>query len=703
MSLKLSTKLMLTCVVFAAVPLAVVGVMTWRMANELGDNAASEYATIAKNVGDTIDRNLFERYGDVQAFGLNKVVQNHDFWYQQGKNTPLIDAMNSYVDTYDIYYFTLLIDTNGKLIAVNTKDDSGQPLESDCLYEADYAEESWFQDAMAGRFYESEDGQFTGTVVEHLQVDPQVQQIYGDEGLTLGFTAPVYDQDGQIVAVWKNVAKFSIAEEITYSFYQDLKQRGLGEAEITLLDENGNIIIDCDPTSRGTEEVVRNMDVIGKLNLVEKGVEAAVKVVNGETGSLSNSFHARKEIDQCAGYAPLSGALGFPGMKWNTIVRVPRHQALASANKLKSIWMLIASVSAVVVLIGAYFLARTLVRPIKATAAMLKEIAQGEADLTRRLDATGKDEIAEMAKWFNLFIERIQGVVAKVIENGGSLANTAKDLTSTATSLGNGASNTTAQSATVSSAAEEMSINMGNMATSTGDMTTNIGTVAKAMEEMTSSISEIAQNAEQASSVAGNAAGLAESSNQTIGQLGTAADEIGKVIEVIQDIAEQTNLLALNATIEAARAGDAGKGFAVVATEVKELAKQTADATEDIRNRIEGIQGSTQEAVHSIGEISEVISQVSSVSQTIASAVEEQSIIAKEISHNVTQTSDIATSVSTGVTESAEASREITRSIVEVDQATKQTASAATQTQQSGAALSNLSSSLHDLLNEFNV
>ncbi|NOY29744.1 MAG: PAS domain S-box protein [Planctomycetes bacterium] len=334
-----------------------------------------------------------------------------------------------------------------------------------------------------------------------------------------------------------------------------------------------------------------------------------------------------------------------------------------------------------------------------------------EGDLTQVYEVGESDEdtqevhntFSEIAKAVNSMCGNLREVISGVAKNAETLNSTSSDLSTTANQLAQGAGETTNQSATVSSAAEEMSINMNNMAASTEEMTTNIKTVASAVEEMTTSIAEIAKNAEQASSVAGNAASLAESSNQTIGQLGSAADEIGKVIEVIQDIAEQTNLLALNATIEAARAGDAGKGFAVVATEVKELAKQTADATEDIRNRIEGIQGSTQEVVTSIGEISEVISQVSNVSQTIAAAVEEQSVTTKEIARNVSQTSDAATSISSGVAESASASQEITRSITEVDQAAKQTSVAAAQTQESGSALSNLAEDLQGLVSKFQV
>lgn len=326
------------------------------------------------------------------------------------------------------------------------------------------------------------------------------------------------------------------------------------------------------------------------------------------------------------------------------------------------------------------------------------EVAEADND-TRSTQET----FSEIANAVNAMCSNLRKVIRGVAENAQTLNAKSSELSDTASQLENGAGETTTQSASVSSAAEEMSINMSNMAATTEQMTSNVKSVAASIEEMTASISEIAKNAEQASSVAGNAANLAETSNSTISQLGSAADEIGKVIEVIQDIAEQTNLLALNATIEAARAGDAGKGFAVVATEVKELAKQTAGATEDIRNRIVGIQGSTQEVVESIDEISKVISEVNSVSTTIAAAVEEQSVTTREIAKNVSETSEAAASVSTGVTESASASQEITRSITEVDQAAQSTASAATLTKETGGSLSSLASELQGLVSKFKV
>ena len=893
----LRTLLMLVCVTVAVVPLTVLSLVMWRSAEKMADSSAAEYNAAAISIADRIDRNLFERYGDVQAFGLNSIVLDKELWYQADESNAIVKAMNSYVDTYDIYYLTLLVDMEGKLIAVNSRDDSGNPVSTESLYGKSFASESWYKDAIAGRFYESEDGSFTGTVVEHLHVDPSVSEIYGDEGLSLGFTAPVRDADGNTIAIWKNVAKFGLVEEIILSSYQEIAARGLASAEITLLDDAGNVIVDCDPTIVGENTIKRDMSVIGKFNLADKGVQAAENVVRGESGSLTRSYHTRKEIDQCAGYTPLRGALGFPGMKWNVLVRVACNEAFATANQLKTICIATFSISLLAVLAGSFLLARSISNVIKKTvdsmqaasnkdynvrvesklcsdlntmtsslnemldslnefthrsadfegkntaidramaiiefnmdgtiidanenflntvgykideirgqhhrmfvepdyaaggeyklfwerlnrgefdtaeyrrignggkeiwiqasynpifgvdgkpvkvvkyatditsqvvesraqeardkkvseyqqhevnrvSTLMARVAAG--DLTQRYEVSAADEdtksvhdaFSSIASAVNDMCSNLRQVIGNVANNATGLSSNSVTLSSTASQLTRGAEEMTTQSATVASAAEEMATNMRNMACSTEQMTSNIGTVAKSVEELTGSITEIAKTAEQSSSIAGRAAELTQASNTTIGQLGSAAEEIGKVIEVIQDIAEQTNLLALNATIEAARAGEAGKGFAVVATEVKELARQTAGATEDIRERIQVIQASTTEAVDSIREVGDVIEQVNQTSGTIASAVEEQSILTQGIAQSINETAEQTSAVSSGVTESATACDEVARSISSVDEASRQTAQGATETESIGQSLSNLAEELSSQVANFKI
>lgn len=699
MKLSIRNKLLAACMLCGIVPTLVIGGMALKAGNRMAEQTVQELKTVSVSIGDKIDRNLFERYGDVQAFGLNHVIRDRNSWYHASQDNPIVKAMNDYVDTYDIYYLTILVDLDGKLIATNTKDADGSDIDTASLYSKNFSDEQWFRDVKQGNYYSSDDGSFTGTVVEHLYVDPFAKQIYNDEGLALGYSAPVRDSYGNTIAIWKNVTKFSLVEEIFQTAYVELKERGLESSELTLLDESGHVIIDYDPSASGTTDLVRDLSVIGKLKLTGQGLDAADNVVAGQSGSVIDSYHPGKDIYQCAGYAPLKGALGFPGMKWNVITRVNASEALAGVKSLRNTVLSSAAIILTLITIGAYFLASRLTRPIRSTVQTLSEMAEG--DLTRRMESGSGDEFEDMAESFNEFAKSIESAIQGLSSNAANLDTSSNELANVSHSLACGANDATGQSSTVAAAAEEMSVNMSNIARSTEEVSRNVKSAASSVEQMNASIGEVAENAERAAAVAGDAATLVQLSDKKIEDLGSAADEIGKVIQVIQDIAEQTNLLALNATIEAARAGEAGKGFAVVATEVKELAKQTAAATDDIRRRIEGIQGSTGDAVHAIREISQVIGNVNEVSRTIAAAVEEQRIMSRQISETVGQTAIASETVAKGVSESAIASEEITQNISRVDKVLQSTAAGAAQSKSAGDNFSKLSSDMRGLVSRF--
>ncbi|MGA2256453.1 MAG: methyl-accepting chemotaxis protein [Thermoguttaceae bacterium] len=355
---------------------------------------------------------------------------------------------------------------------------------------------------------------------------------------------------------------------------------------------------------------------------------------------------------------------------------------------------------ALAIVFGVIF-ALSISRPLSECVGFAEAMAAG--DLTGTVKVTRKDEIGQLVVALNTMGSNLRQMFAKIVKSTQGLAGAASELSSTATQLASGADETTSQSNTVATAAEEMSANMNSVAAATEQMSANVRVIASSIEELTASITEVARSSEQAANVANSAAGLANEGNARVSELGTAASEIGKVIEVIQDIAEQTSLLALNATIEAARAGDAGKGFAVVASEVKELAKQTAAATEDIRHRIEGIQTSTGLAVRSIGEITDGIKKVNEVSGTIASAVEEQSITTREIAKNVAETSTAAQTVARGVAESAAVTREIAKNIAQVDSATRHTAQGAVIAQTAGGKVAQVADELNAAVGQFKV
>jgi methyl-accepting chemotaxis protein len=244
-------------------------------------------------------------------------------------------------------------------------------------------------------------------------------------------------------------------------------------------------------------------------------------------------------------------------------------------------------------------------------------------------------DLSEVAIAFNEMITSVRDSIRQIAEVAATVASSAEELTAVSGEMSGNASQTAEQATSVSASAEQVS--------------QNAITVATAVEEMTASIREIARNSAQGAKIATDAVETAVKTNATINKLGQSSIDIGKVVKVITSIAQQTNLLALNATIEAARAGDAGKGFAVVASEVKELAKQTASATEDISQRIEAIQTDTNGAVEAITDITGVVNQISDIQTTIASAVEEQTATTSEISRNVAESAKGATDIAKNI------------------------------------------------------
>ena len=322
-----------------------------------------------------------------------------------------------------------------------------------------------------------------------------------------------------------------------------------------------------------------------------------------------------------------------------------------------------------------YFLVhKMVVNPIKKVSHSIHEIARGEGDLTQRLEIRSHDELGSLAVGFNNFVETLEKKAETQIEiqvgvqrGTEELSAIVSELASVSGEISQRSNNILVQSNMVAVAAAEMSTNMDSISSASQASQENLSSVASATEEMTATVAEIAENAEQAREITSEAVTNVASASGKVNDLGVAAQEISKVTDTIIEIAEQTKLLALNATIEAARAGEAGKGFAVVANEVKELAKQTNDATADISHKIEAIQAGTNGTVEEIALITTVINRVNDIVNTIATAVEEQNVTTQDIAGNIGQATMGMTDVVNNVGQAAMAAREINNNITEVN------------------------------------
>jgi methyl-accepting chemotaxis protein len=345
--------------------------------------------------------------------------------------------------------------------------------------------------------------------------------------------------------------------------------------------------------------------------------------------------------------------------------------AVKSAQKARTQLIAILVVGSLVSVLVAWAVSRRITGSITRVATVLDGLADG--DLTGTAEVAARDELGRMADSLDTATANLRALVGTIHGSATSLSAAAEEMAGTSGQIAASAEESSAQAMIVSAAAEQVS--------------RNVQTVAAGSEEMGASIREIAHNANEAAKVAGQAVEVAAATTGTVSKLGESSTEIADVIKVITSIAEQTNLLALNATIEAARAGEAGKGFAVVATEVKELAQETARATEDIARRVEAIQGDTAGAVEAIAEISGIIGRINDYQLTIASAVEEQSATTNEMNRNVS--------------EAATGSTEIAQNITGVATAAEVTTEGVAQSQQAVTELARMSSDLQSAVSRF--
>lgn len=368
-------------------------------------------------------------------------------------------------------------------------------------------------------------------------------------------------------------------------------------------------------------------------------------------------------------------------------------------------YYMLATVGTIYILLTlvALYIIKNIVQSLTFMKIRFRDVAEGEGDLTMRIPVNGRDEINDLAFWFNTFLERLQNIILRISSNSNSVDKSAKELLDISHNMTASSTSTSVKADSVANHASEMSTSLIEVSTSMEEASDNASYVATAAEEMSSTISEIASNSERARTISDDAVNQAEQTSIQIEELGKAAENIGKVTEAITEISEQTNLLALNATIEAARAGEAGKGFAVVANEIKQLAHQTAEATFDIKKNIGDVQNTTNITVDSIDKITTVINQVNDIVGEIATAVDEQSAATSEIASNISKTTMGIMSINENVTKSSETAREIVEEIEDVNHNAANLSASSDLVEKRAESLNRGSQQLQEIVNTFKV
>ncbi|MBF0451941.1 MAG: DUF3365 domain-containing protein [Candidatus Magnetomorum sp.] len=347
------------------------------------------------------------------------------------------------------------------------------------------------------------------------------------------------------------------------------------------------------------------------------------------------------------------------------------------------------------------FTQQSLIRPLEQSNQLVGKIAHG--DLTQTIIIQQNDEFGLMIGFLNQMSLNLKKMIINILQASDDLKQSSNKLRDISVGLSDNVHDTQNKSNHASASASEMSNNMDSIAAAVEETSTNVSIVAESAESMTTTLHDISRNTEKARQITGDAVTQAQNASVQINALGKSAQEITIVTETINDISEQTNLLALNATIEAARAGEAGKGFSVVANEIKELAKQTSLATDQIKEKIIGIQGAIDSTVNQIGNILAVINNVNEIVSTIASSVGQQLATTQEIANSVIQASEGIKEVTRNVTQACRFSADIAKDISEVNRSTGDVSIKSTDVDKNAKELNTFVETIKEMLLKFKV
>jgi methyl-accepting chemotaxis protein len=667
----LGGKLIALFLALGLIPMAVIGVVAFSKASgSLQSSAQSRVDEVAFNVTDKLDRNLFERYGDVQAFAQSDPAKA----MEPARLTTWMDTM---MGTYTpIYNLMVVADTGGKVIAANTVDLAGEKVDTSRLIGTDVSKEPWFTTAAEGKLKPGE------TLVEDLHKDALTGAVWGEstpESLAMSFTYPIRADDGKIVGVWTNRFNWQVTGDILTAALERSKKAGDATAKLYVLSKQGTILASDSPA----DTLARPLgDLPGD-------------VLGGRFASAGFSL--------------------YPGVSWSVVATQERSEALAAAGSLRTATLLAALVAAILLGLIAWRVARSFTRPIAALQRVTTAAAEG--DFTVRADVSRTDELGRLAGSFNAMVESLAALVRRLRDLSQTVHTSVETMAQSSGQAGR--------------ATGEICQTVEGVARGAGEQAEATQVVTATVDEMAQGVAVVTAGATAAAEVAGEADQAARQGAETVqgateamtrieqsvadasdvvDGMGRKSEEIGAIVATITQISDQTNLLALNAAIEAARAGEQGRGFAVVAEEVRQLAEESQRAAGSISDLIGDIQRETSRAVEAMEsgrrEVAEGTTRVGAAGEAFDAIREQVARLAGEVTEVAQAAEGLTTGaqrVQDGIASVAAVSEENAASAQEVAASTEEATASVDEVAGSAQQLSQNARELAELAARFRV
>jgi methyl-accepting chemotaxis protein len=614
----------------------------------------SSFEAYARTLSDSVSAQFYERYGDVQAFALNPSIQSSN-------QRTIVDTLNAYVALYGIYDVIMVVDANGRLVAVNDRNVGGGEIPSKQLYEKNYASAPWFKAVMQGKTTDDKEKNFLGTLAEDVQVDPYISAVYGGSKLGTSFSSAVKDSKGNVIGVVTNRAGSRWFEVAFKELFAGLAKSGYPHSKLTMLSKTGVVLFEyssANPTK--LDESSYDWETLLKYNLADAGNTAARDLAAGKSGS-GLMVDTRSKVEQVAGYSPVTGAKFVESIGWGVVVRVARNEAMAALDSARNIFYVVLAVMLGLGSLLSFLFSSSLSRKLMALAHTL---------------SMGSNEVSSAANSISGSSKELSDAS---VEQASAIQETAASIDEVSSMVKKSADNAS-QSQKVSQQSRE--------AAERGQ---------EAVQEVIRSIAEI--------SASNNAIMTqVEDGNQKITEIARVISEIGTKTKIINDIVFQTKLLSFNASVEAARAGEHGKGFAVVAEEVGNLAQMSGNAAKEISGmldssiqKVEGIVRETKSKVESLAVESRVkLESGTRVAQKCGEALSGILTTVHEVDGMVGEITIAAQEQSQGVSE-------INKAINQLDQVTQQNTAVAQRAASSAEQLSSQAGQLRNVVRDLFV